>query len=112
MRGTEGHKIVDGLLRNENGITIIPEKHIIQKYTFGSYSLGVELQSLNEEIDEIVICGYCTSICVVANAILLRAKFPNTKITVRADLCGDATEVSHNAALQVMKMQQIHIKYN
>lgn len=112
LRGTEGHKIVNGLLKDENEVTIIPEKNIIQKYTFGSYSLPAELQSLDEEIEEIDICGYCTSICVAANAILLRAKFPNTKITVRADLCGDVTEASHNAALQVMKMQQIDIKYN
>lgn len=111
LRGTEGHKIVDDLLRDEKGI-IIPEEHIIQKYTFGSYTLGAEIQSIDEEIEEIVICGYCTSICVAANAILLRAKFRNTKITVRADLCGDVTESSHNAAIQVMKMQQIDIKYN
>ena len=61
-------------------------------------------------IDEIVICGYDLSICVIANVVLLRAKFPNAKIIVKTDLCGDVDKVAFDAAIKVLQMQQIDIE--
>lgn len=85
---------------------------VVNKPTFGSFDLvQVVAEDFEDELpEEIIICGFCTSICVAANAILLRAKFPNTKITVMKDLCACITEESHNAALNVLNMQQIDIK--
>lgn len=115
IEGTEGHKIVDGLVKDENGDVLIPQGHIIDKETFGSMELWMKIkeaifEEFNEPLEEIIICGYCTSICLLANAVILRAKFRNTKITVRADLCGDVSKEAHEAALTVMKMQQITVE--
>ena len=83
------------------------------KPTFGSFDLcniiAEDIENNHCKIDEIVLCGYCTSICVLANAVLLRAKFPNMKITVMKDLCGCMSEESHRAALKVLEMQQIDV---
>ena len=64
----------------------------------------------NQKLDEIVLCGFVSSICIAANAIILRAKFPNVKITVMKDLCAGITNEDHIAAMKVLKMQQIEIK--
>ena len=124
IAGTKGHEIVKGLVKDENGDVIIPQGHIVDKPTFGSFDLlqtidqdfvvwanvGQNLEyGLKEPLEEIIVCGYCTSICVMANAVMLRAKYPNVKITVRADLCGDVDEESHRAALKVLRMQQIDV---
>lgn len=85
----------------------------VNKPTFGSFDLcniiSEDIENNNCKIDEIVLMGYCTSICVLANAVLLRAKFPNMKITVMKDLCGDVSKESHEAALKVLEMQQIDL---
>lgn len=106
---TEGWMIDDRLMNVlEGGVTII------NKPTFGSFDLAeilVEDQTKeNCKFDEIILCGFCTSICVLANAVLLRAKFPNMKITVMKDLCACVTPESHEAALKVLEMQQIDVK--
>lgn len=62
-----------------------------------------------EIIDEIIICGFVTSICVVANALYLRGCWPDVKISVVEDLCADVSEENHKAALTVMQANQIDI---
>lgn len=83
----------------------------VNKPTFGSFDLAeiIAEDFKNKELDEIVLCGFCTDICVVSNALLLRAKFPNTKITVMKDLCAGVTPETHKAALDTMRMCQIDI---
>ena len=100
----------------------------INKPTFGSFDLAEiiyedDIAAVNKHnylqsalhchkktlIDEIVLCGFCTDVCVVSNALLLRAKFPNTKITVMKDLCAGVTPETHNAALKIMQMCQIDV---
>lgn len=58
---------------------------------------------------EIECFGLCTDICVVSNALLLKANFPEAKITVRADCCAGVTPETHAAALRTMEMCQIEI---
>ena len=84
---------------------------VVTKPTFGSFDLAEIIfeDFENKKLDEIILVGFCTSICVAANATILRAKFPNTKITVMKDLCACVTDESHNAALKVLEMQQIEI---
>ncbi len=88
----------------------MPEAKIFDKYTFGSEQLAQELyqRSLAGEM-EIELVGLCTDICVVSNALLLRAKLPGTVIRVDPKCCAGVTEETHKAALQTMKMCQIDI---
>ena len=62
-----------------------------------------------DDVGEIEICGLCTDICVVSNALILKAMFPEIKITVDAGCCAGVTEESHRAALQTMKMCQVNV---
>ena len=80
----------------------------IDKPTFGS----VELVKLLAEIAdinnlEVELVGLCTDICVVSNAMLIKANYPEMNITVDAKCCAGVTVESHNAALTTMKMCQI-----
>lgn len=88
----------------------MPEAKIFDKYTFGSEQLAQELyqRSLAGEM-EIELVGLCTDICVVSNALLIRAKLPGTVIRVDPKCCAGVTEETHKAALQTMKMCQIDI---
>ncbi len=52
-----------------------------------------------DDIEKIVIYGYCTDICVISNALLLRAAFPEVEIEIRSDCCVGVTPQSHQTAL-------------
>ena len=79
----------------------------VLKTTFGSKHLADLLHTLR--VDEIELCGVCTDICVVSNALLLKAAFPETKIIVDASCCAGVTPESHQAALTTMKMCQVEV---
>ena len=74
------------------------------------FELRTLLKKYEYEITDIIFMGFCTDICVISNALLLRAKFPNYKITVDASCCAGSTIERHNAALEVMDSCQIDIK--
>lgn len=83
------------------------------KETFGTTDVGrmiEEYRYLGRKIDEIQVCGYCTGFCVASICTILRAQFPNTKITLLQDLCGDINEESHRAAIKVLRNINIEIK--
>lgn len=83
---------------------------IIDKPSFGSLELAELLYEENKKEElEIELVGLCTDICVVSNAILLKAKLPENKISVDSSCCAGVTLESHKAALETMKMCQIHI---
>lgn len=108
IEGTDGWNVVDTLMD-----VIHTHCTFVNKPTFGSFDLceiiDEDIKRNNCKIDEIVVLGYCTSICVLSNAVLLRAKFPNMKISVMKDLCGCVSEESHRAALKALEMQQIDV---
>ena len=95
----------------------------VNKPTFGSFDLAEvikeDIDKINEDhkncrddfepFNEIILCGFCTDICCVSCALLLRAKFPNTKITIMKDLCAGVMPESHEAALKTMQMCQIDV---
>lgn len=62
-----------------------------------------------EDIEKIVIYGYCTDICVISNAMVLRAAFPETEIEVLSDCCAGVTPQSHQTALDAMRACQFTI---
>jgi nicotinamidase-related amidase len=96
---------------------IIPEHvdHVIAKSNF---SVDVKdiwpyLQRTSEEASaeiELFICGLCTDVCVISNALMLRSEFPHIKITVLADACAGTSPEKHKAALAVMESCLIDIK--
>lgn len=100
IRGTEGWKIIDELQEYTNiGNTI-------NKFTFGYDRWDCEHF---EEIEEIEIIGFLSDICVISNALILRALYPSIKITVDAACCAGTSIEKHKAALEVMKSCQIDI---
>lgn len=111
----EGKKLpIQHCIKNSAGWCIINEllrytenAEVIDKTTFGYNSWVIEFGS-NEEV-EFELCGVCTDICVVSNALALRMFYPNTKITVDASCCAGVTPEKHAAALEVMKSCQIDV---
>lgn len=87
------------------------ENYIINKPTFGSMDLMELLRRENEkEPLEIELVGLCTDICVVSNALLLKAALPENTIRVDAGCCAGVTPESHRAALATMEKCQIEIE--
>jgi len=99
IEGTGGHRVADELDTGGCGI--------FDKPTFGSLELAGQVAAGG--YDEIELCGLCTDICVVSNALILKARLPETKITVDAACCAGVTEESHKAALLTMKMCQVQV---
>lgn len=81
---------------------------IIDKPSFGSVELGDYVAAL-DNVEEIELIGLCTDICVISNAMILKAKLPEVKIKVDSACCAGVTPESHNNALSAMKMCQIEI---
>ena len=82
----------------------------IQKYTFGSTTLPHLMQEFADGEDfSIELIGLCTDICVVSNALLLKAHFPEAPISVDSSCCAGVTPALHEAALQTMRSCQIDI---
>ena len=82
---------------------------VIDKPTFGCVDLPRLLSSYGEEIDQIQLCGLCTDICVISNAMILKAAFPEAKVTADSNCCAGVTLESHQTALDAMKAVQIEI---
>lgn len=83
---------------------------IYEKPTFGSLAMAADLMMIasREEI-EMELIGLCTDICVVSNALLLKASMPEVKISVDAACCAGVTPEKHLAALETMRSCQIQI---
>lgn len=101
IKDTYGWEICDELKPYVN--------EVVDKITFGSIELPGILKGFGKEIEEIELCGLCTDICVISNAMLLKASFPEIKISVDKKCCAGVTEESHNNALEAMKAVQIDI---
>ena len=104
IRDTEGWQI-----RKE--LDVLRKTKPIDKETFGSTELAGELVMLNEdqEIESITLVGLCTDICVISNALLIKASLPEVPIYVDAACCAGVTPESHENALKAMEMCQVKI---
>ena len=106
IKGTDGWK----LDANVQKAVDKKEYKAIEKPTFGSTELPEYIKAnYNPEEIEIELIGLCTDICVVSNALLMKANFLETKVSVDASCCAGVTPDSHNAALTTMKMCQVNI---
>ena len=83
----------------------------IDKETFGSVALAARLVSMNEEeeIEGITFVGLCTDICVISNAMLLKAFLPEVPVIVDSLCCAGVTPDSHERALEAMKACQVEV---
>ena len=106
IKGTAGWEL-DGKVQSalgNRGYTVI------EKPTFGSVALPEYIKTVYGPGQlEIELVGLCTDICVVSNALLLKAAFPETKLSVDAACCAGVTVQSHEAALLTMKMCQVNV---
>lgn len=117
MDTREGKKLpVKHCIKNSDGWQIVNElkpyaTDCVEKPTFGSKELARRLceENKREKIESIELVGVCTSICVISNALLIKAFLPETDIRVRADLCACVSDESHRAALTAMETAQIEI---
>ena len=78
---------------------------IIDKMTFGFTPWDSYLMNTKS----IELCGLCSDICVISNALIMRALFPDSDITVDASCCAGVTPEKHKAALEIMKSCQIEV---
>lgn len=103
IKNTEGWEL------NKDVVNALTDKDftLVYKPTFGSTLLPTLMEDFIEPETSIEIVGLCTDICVVSNALLLKAHFPENDIVVDATCCAGVTPESHNAALNTMKMCQI-----
>lgn len=110
IEGEDGWRLADEL----EGMAVELGSRIYNKPTFGCVGLAERLKEENDstELEEIELCGLCTDICVISNAMLLKAFMPEVKISVDARCCAGVTPASHKNALEAMKMCQIIIKNN
>lgn len=108
IKGTDGWMLIDELEKYcaENG------NKVYEKLTFGCKELAQDLLAKHEgeAIDSIELIGLCTDICVVSNALLLKAFLPEVKISVDASCCAGVTPQKHAAALETMASCQITVK--
>lgn len=82
----------------------------IEKLTFGSTELPKLIKEKAGEDDfDITLIGLCTDICVVSNALILKASFYEKEVLVKENCCAGVTPESHNAAIKTMQMCQINI---
>ena len=100
IKGTKGWEISD-CLGTENS-------EIIDKPTFGSTELAERIKAL-KDLDEVELIGLCTDICVISNALCLKARLWETPIRVWRECCAGVTPASHENALSAMTMCQIDI---
>ncbi len=109
IKGTKGWELnpkIEAALKTHNYT-------LLEKPTFGSLGLVDEIYNAvylkDDKISEITLIGLCTDICVVSNALLLKANYLDVEIFVDSSCCAGVTPQTHNAALETMKCCQINV---
>ncbi len=115
MDTQEGHNLpVPHCIKGTEGWEICPELKVlcteepIDKITFGSMELPNVVKKI-PDLESITLIGLCTDICVISNAMIMKAFYPELPIIVDAKACAGVTPESHQNALNAMKMCQIHV---
>ena len=102
IEGTDGWELASKVLAAMRFNVYYPT---VNKESFGT----LNWKDIITAEDDIEIVGLCTDICVVSNALILKAMFPESNITVDASCCAGVTPETHAAALTTMKMCQINV---
>lgn len=101
VKGTEGWEL-------EPSLAALVKTAPIEKKTFGSWELAERLKAI-PEADSIELVGLCTDICVISNAMVLKAALPEVPLRVDPACCAGVTPESHCRALEAMRACQIEI---
>lgn len=99
---------VEHCIYDTEGWEIVDELEVMNCIYVNKTSFGWD-GWLKLNYEEIELIGVCTDICVISNALILKAQFPEVKITVDASCCAGVTPGLHEAALKVMKSCQINM---
>ncbi len=106
IKGTKGWELNPKIADALNG----KEYKSVEKLTFGSVDLPVLIKkNIGEEKAEITLIGLCTDVCVVSNALLLKANLLDAEIFVDSSCCAGVTPETNNAALDTMRCCQINV---
>ncbi|MBQ8202927.1 MAG: cysteine hydrolase [Clostridia bacterium] len=105
IKGTDGHKLNPKIEAALTG----KDYTVVEKITFGSVNLPRIIENKVGDRFSAQLIGLCTDICVVSNALLLKANFPENEISVDAACCAGVTPETHNAALDTMGCCQIKV---
>lgn len=106
IKGTDGWKMDQQIAAALNG----KDYTEVEKITFGSVDLpGMIGKAAGEEEFSVELIGLCTDICVVSNALLLKATYPEMPISVDPKCCAGVSPETHEAALSTMRCCQIDI---
>ncbi|MBR6616208.1 MAG: cysteine hydrolase, partial [Lachnospiraceae bacterium] len=108
-------------VKDTDGWQIIPELKVLceekgckcyDKPTFGSTALAADLKKAYEagELESVELVGICTDICVVSNALLIKAFMPELPVSLDSACCAGVTPEKHEAALETMRSCQILVK--
>ena len=109
IEGTDGWQIRADVMAQA------PDAKIFDKPTFGSTALAQAVKDMAQAEEaaggvlEAEVIGLCTDICVVSNALLLKAALPEMKISVDPACCAGVTPEKHEAALETMRSCQIQM---
>lgn len=107
IRGTEGWNIVPAVQAALDKKAETASVRYIDKPTFGSCKLGETVAA--EAYTDVELCGVCTDICVISNALLIKAYAVETNVSVLKQLCAGVTPESHNNALNAIAACQVDI---
>ena len=104
---TPGWQIAD----NIDDIVLSEQVQYVNKPIFGSYELIADIEDIRNafDVDEVELFGFCTDICVISNALMIKSAFPEMKVKVNAACSAGVTPAKHDAALEVMRSCQIEI---
>lgn len=106
IKGTDGWKLDKDVAAALEGKAYTP----VEKLTFGSVALpGMIEKAAGGEEFCVELIGLCTDICVVSNALLIKAAFPEVPIAVDSSCCAGVTPEKHEAALETMRSCQIDV---
>lgn len=105
IKGTKGWELTPKLDNVRRALAA----EVFEKPTFGSTALAAWLIDQNDKfgVESVELCGLCTDICVVSNALLIKASLPEVPIRVNPALCAGVTPEAHNAALATMASCQV-----
>lgn len=107
LRGSDGWRLVPQL----EAVRVARQSEVYLKTTFGSTALAESLlvRHCQNLIDSVELIGLCTDICVVSNALLIKAFLPEVPVIVDASCCAGVTPESHDAALRTMRSCQVRV---
>ena len=107
IKGTDGWELNDEVKQALNAKKFTP----VEKKTFGSVDLPVLIkEAIGDDDFTVELIGLCTDICVVSNALIIKAGFPEAPISVDAACCAGVTPEKHEAALETMRSCQIDVR--